>query len=266
MTRAEMPLHIPDYRADTGHLSTLEHGAYLLLIMHYWMTGGLPDDDARLARITGMGLQEWTEAKPALEPLFTAGWRHKRVERELRKVQVSEVRSEAGKAGADARWHPDFANGKTKSASLSLESKNKKKERGARLANDWSPSVSDTDAARAEGFSESEISREVAKFRDYWTAKSGSAGVKLDWSATWRNWCRRAAEYAGKEPQAKVNGPIVPSEMAVKLFKSTGKWHRDYGPEPGQVGCRALPEILRAHGYVSDDRTERSPTAEFVSG
>lgn len=27
-------------------------------------------------------------------------------------------------------------------------------------------------------------------FRDYWVAVSGSKGVKLDWFATWRNWCR----------------------------------------------------------------------------
>lgn len=264
MNRAEMPLHIPDYRADTGHLSTLEHGAYLLLIMHYWMTGGLPDDDARLARITGMDRQQWTEAKPALEPLFTAGWRHKRVERELRKVQVSEARSEAGKAGADARWRPDFAIGKNKSASLSSLDSKKKKERGARLANDWTPSVADKEAAKAEGFSESEIGREAAKFRDYWLAKSGSAGVKLDWSATWRNWCRRAAEYAGKKPSQVPSGPVIPTELTVKVFKQSGKWHRDFGPEPGKPGCLVPREILLAHGYGPDDRTERSPTAEVA--
>lgn len=247
MNRAEMPLHIPDYRADTGHLSTLEHGAYLLLIMHYWMTGGLPDDDARLARITGMDRQQWAEAKPALEPLFTAGWRHKRVERELRKAQISEMRSEAGRAGAAVT--NGFAASKTKSASLSSLDSKKKKERGARLANDWTPSDADKEAAKAEGFSESEIGREAAKFRDYWLAKSGSAGVKLDWSATWRNWCRRAAEYAGKKPKHEPRGPVIPTELVVELFKKTGRWHRDYGPEPGKPGCRASTEILEKYGY-----------------
>lgn len=28
-------------------------------------------------------------------------------------------------------------------------------------------------------------------FRDYWCAQPGARGVKLDWEATWRNWCRR---------------------------------------------------------------------------
>ena len=27
-------------------------------------------------------------------------------------------------------------------------------------------------------------------FKDYWIAKSGNQGVKLDWQATWRNWVR----------------------------------------------------------------------------
>ena len=27
-------------------------------------------------------------------------------------------------------------------------------------------------------------------FKDYWVAKAGAAGVKLDWQATWRNWVR----------------------------------------------------------------------------
>jgi hypothetical protein len=27
-------------------------------------------------------------------------------------------------------------------------------------------------------------------FKDYWVAKAGASGVKLDWNATWRNWVR----------------------------------------------------------------------------
>ncbi len=29
------------------------------------------------------------------------------------------------------------------------------------------------------------------QFRDYWVAQPGQKGVKVDWMATWRNWCRR---------------------------------------------------------------------------
>lgn len=33
-------------------------------------------------------------------------------------------------------------------------------------------------------------------FYDYWLAQPGQKGVKLDWLATWRNWCRN--DYGGK--------------------------------------------------------------------
>jgi len=49
-----MPWHIGDYLGDTMHLTTLEHGAYCLLIMHYWRTGPLPNDDRMLADLAKM--------------------------------------------------------------------------------------------------------------------------------------------------------------------------------------------------------------------
>lgn len=38
---------------------------------------------------------------------------------------------------------------------------------------------------------------ETQKFVDYWIAKPGKDGLKLDWVATWRNWFRNAQERAG---------------------------------------------------------------------
>lgn len=40
------------------------------------------------------------------------------------------------------------------------------------------------------------------KFRDYWTAKPGKAGAKLDWLATWRNWVREERQ----QPKAAASG------------------------------------------------------------
>lgn len=40
---------------------------------------------------------------------------------------------------------------------------------------------------------------EYEKFCDYWKAKPGKAGIKLDWNATWRNWWRKALEYAQQD-------------------------------------------------------------------
>lgn len=102
---AWMPFYVADYLADTGHLSTLEHGAYLLLIMHYWQSGGLPTDETKLSRIARLSAREWGSVRDTLAALFASDWRHKRIDAELAKASENmERRSAAGKAGASARY------------------------------------------------------------------------------------------------------------------------------------------------------------------
>ena len=64
--------------------------------------------------------------------------------------------------------------------------------RGTRLPADWQSKPAEIDLAEQLLGSRAEIT--LAKFRDYWAAKAGAGGVKLDWDATWRNWIRREAE------------------------------------------------------------------------
>lgn len=111
-----MPLYVADYLADTQRLTTEGHGAYLLLIMDYWMSGPLPDDDEQLAVVTKMGLREWKRLRPKIEQFFrieNGCWYHKRIDQEKQDAQqIIDKRRRAGTAGAAARWqtHTD-ANG-----------------------------------------------------------------------------------------------------------------------------------------------------------
>lgn len=86
-----MPWYIDDYQRDTQHLTTLEHGAYRLLIDACWCRGGnLPNNDADLARICRLFPQEWQEIRPRIEPFFNTDngeWTHNRVTRELKKAR-----------------------------------------------------------------------------------------------------------------------------------------------------------------------------------
>lgn len=45
-----------------------------------------------------------------------------------------------------------------------------------------------------------DLDKAVDFFRDYWTGCAGNKGTKLDWHATWRNWCRSAAEREYSSP------------------------------------------------------------------
>lgn len=104
MRRPWMPLYIPDYLADTAHLSTAESGAYLHLIMHYWMKDGLPDDDDQLARIAKLSISEWLRMKTIVRAMFMEGWRHSRIDKEMREAEEAyERRADAGRKGNEAK-------------------------------------------------------------------------------------------------------------------------------------------------------------------
>ena len=75
MRRNWMPLYIPDFLADTMQLTAAETGAYLCLIMDYWMHDGLPDDDRKLAQIARLSLKAWLAMRATIAAFFsmTAG-------------------------------------------------------------------------------------------------------------------------------------------------------------------------------------------------
>jgi uncharacterized protein YdaU (DUF1376 family) len=88
-----MPLYVADYLADTSHLGAAESGAYLHLIMHYWLKGGLPKDPIQLAKIARMSLKQFNRAIPIIAPFFNPDWTHDRIDQELEKVrEISEKR------------------------------------------------------------------------------------------------------------------------------------------------------------------------------
>ncbi|WP_236185055.1 DUF1376 domain-containing protein [Pseudomonas protegens] len=107
-----MQLYVADYLADTMHLTTEEHGAYLLLIFNYWQTGrAIPK--ARLARIARLSNERWTDVEQALNEFFNdngEAWVHERIERDLEAVHATQnQRSAAGKASAEARKNKNAA-------------------------------------------------------------------------------------------------------------------------------------------------------------
>jgi uncharacterized protein YdaU (DUF1376 family) len=114
-----MPLYVGRYLADTGHLTVCEHGAYVLLLMHYWCNGPLPDDDKQLSTIARTERKAWDKVVgPALRPFFRAidGKLHqKRSDIELAKAKDISAKKRAAAMtrhhGADDPTRPPNGSG-----------------------------------------------------------------------------------------------------------------------------------------------------------
>ena len=87
-----MQFHIAEYLADTSHLSTEEHGAYLLLIFNYWQRGKpLDNSNGRLANVARLSNERWTNVERSLREFFAIKediWTHHRIERDLAAVNA----------------------------------------------------------------------------------------------------------------------------------------------------------------------------------
>jgi uncharacterized protein YdaU (DUF1376 family) len=107
-TRPFMQLYIADYLGDTQHLTTEQHGAYLLLLMAMWKAGGeLPNDEETLKTITRADSKRWPYIARAVLPFFTIDGdsiAQKRLAREIkRREAVSSQQRAASQQGVLAR-------------------------------------------------------------------------------------------------------------------------------------------------------------------
>jgi len=109
---AYLPFYIGDYLRDTGHLSTEQHGAYLLLLMACWTHGRLPDNDRQLAAIAKASQKKWEKLRQNVEGFFylkgDGYWRQKRIDFERQRAEnIRAVRSKSGSKGLAKRWQND---------------------------------------------------------------------------------------------------------------------------------------------------------------
>ena len=118
-----MQLYVADYLADTMHLKTVHHGAYLLLIFNYWQTGkALNDDNEELASIAKLTLEEWLEVRGKLERFFVVkdeSLIHPRIEADLDYVESKQRKAAlAGKASAVVRANKNTAKNKARGTNV----------------------------------------------------------------------------------------------------------------------------------------------------
>ena len=239
--------NIKDYKSHTGHLEPLEDLAYRrLLDWCYLHERPLPLDETEIARQIGM--RSHTECiATVLCEFFTwtdEGYISERVQREIDAVNR---KSESARTSAKARWNksldanalPTQSEGNATHNPLPI-TQDPVRKRGTRLdpLYPFPPEWAEFCKEKRPDL----VPREVFEsFRDYWIAKAGQAGVKLDWDATWRNWVRSQKNQSFK-PQTQLTVPSKPDRDPALVKLDEDK--RNSGPIPAEIR-QQLQSILR---------------------
>jgi hypothetical protein len=182
--------------------------------------------------------------RPSKAVLRTRKWRHKTSQNVTSDIQSAASENVTNRHETSQSVTCDNA---PLSSSNSLSRK-----RGERLSPDWMPTEADRTFAKQLGWSESQIDSESANFRDYWIAKPGSGGCKLDWPATWRKWVRSSkVKPAGNGIGAAPGDAKMPLDDAVAQFAKLGRWSRH---SPVTDVSQVPVELLAKHGLEPDGR------------
>ncbi|WP_443692634.1 YdaU family protein [Pseudomonas sp.] len=249
-----MQLYVADYLADTMHLTTEEHGAYLLLIFNYWQTGK-PIPVSRLARITRLSNERWTDVERSLGEFFnerSGEWVHDRIERDLEALHATQAqRIAAGKASAEARKNAAKPRPKASrndrstpvEISFNENSTNKEEKRREDIDQEQTPPLSPLSenpvqppaaapepkpkrkSRLPEPFNVSGDMRKWAADRapavhlvneteKFVNYWRGNGTTKADWIATWRNWLLKAQEDANRRVIAPQRTSQQPLNMS----------------------------------------------------
>lgn len=211
---AAIPLFADAYLADTMHLSTEEHGAYLLLLMAAWRSDdcSLPNDPKKLARIAGLSPRRWGQISATILDFWVI--ENGRIfNQRLRKERGYVIRkSESNRENARKRWEAQAAENKEGDECERTSDGNApppspppvepngstfdgKKSRGTNLPDDFEPSLTPSAHAHADALGPKRFAAELQKFRDYHTAK----GSRMkDWQAAFRTWLTNAVEWSSR--------------------------------------------------------------------
>jgi uncharacterized protein YdaU (DUF1376 family) len=199
-----------DWRANrkAQRMSYIERGLYRELLDECWVEGSIPNDIASLAEICGCPKDVMANAWQVLESCFElleGKYINKKME-SMRTEKDAErlAKSQSGKKGGvsksmNSKPKKSIAKQVVASAKQVLAPPNieeKRREEGEEqiktpkkaskltineLPDDWKEFCS-------KERPELEPKKVFESFKDYWTSV---AGVKADWTATWRNWVRK---------------------------------------------------------------------------
>lgn len=275
-----------DFLDGTIGLCLETKGAYAIVLDLIYMRDGRLADDARyIAGQLGCSVRKWTAIR---KELLTAGkiqcadgiisnFRADYLTEESRKYQDNQ-REIAGLPRKNNILRQPKPSQSESEPELKKEKVTPSPKKGSRLPLDWKPSEADLTFAANQNMTPEETKHEADQFRDFWISKPGAGGCKLDWSATWRTWCRNRRG-AGQARKPSTSGDrSKPTGMAGILAErrrqasiqddvSAGGWV--LSEDDGLSGVWTNPREPRdgeASGPVSNDAAPAGQVRGMGSG
>jgi uncharacterized protein YdaU (DUF1376 family) len=193
--------NIGDYIKNTIHLSLMEDLAYRrLLDMYYDSEKPIPTDIPWVSRRLRMDTDVVQNVLNEFFELSSEGYKNHRANLEIASYHeyMAKQKANGSKGGRPKKTqtkptaNPDLTQNNLKQETTNINHKTIiKAQRGSRLSHDWVLTKSLGEWAQSER-PDLNIRQTAEQFKDYWIAQAGQKGVKLDWSATWRNWVRNS--------------------------------------------------------------------------
>lgn len=260
--RPWMPFYFGDYLADTGHLSTIEHGAYLLLIAHYWQTGTLPNVDGQLARIARLRPSQWKVIKVQISGFFSADWKHKRIEFEL--TNAARI-SAAGRTGG-------IASGVSRRSIKRAVTNN---DRSTTVQRPFNETETNGEALHSQSHSQDKVEKESSSLRSddfdrFWQVYPHKVGKKAAYKA-FKNIKNIAIEkmIAAIEKYIKTK-PQDRSYCHPATWLNDGRWDdepaKNEGITNGFRGSRSLQDDSKSVGRAAGRLAEAARRGELTFG
>lgn len=204
-----MPMYWDAYLADTTHLTTEEHGAYMLLLAAMWRRNGwVPDDDRDNARILGLTIGKWRKIKVRLSGflMFREGeisqkklletWENTQEKIEKNRTNgakggrpKSSKNKHLGKANGSISDNPNESKPEPEPEPYRKEEgkPSSKTKRKTSMPEDAICSPELIAVAAEEGYDEVEAKAQFERFK---SSAIANGRKYASWKAAWRNWFR----------------------------------------------------------------------------
>ena len=217
-----MPMYWDAYLADTTHLTTEEHGAYMLLLAAMWRRNGVvPDDDKDNARILGLTPAKWRKIKARFmvtisgfvveNDTITQEKLRKTWENTQEKIDKNRKNGAKGGRATSSKTNDlsqaNAANSQERKPSIPepepepekrdtiVSPKNGADPVKSKLPEGWVPDDTDREYALSMNLTEDDIQEIADDFHAYWRDRTDAGGKKSErgWRQTWRNRVRDVA-------------------------------------------------------------------------